>query len=98
MGVCAVGDDLSILVGQHLRSEFLDLFGWDVQGSGDMGFTIAFRCERLDHRDLFPSSFDFSSFVEIVLAILISKCLILIMQVAKAWLDSQQRISRCLCA
>src|SRR5882762_2152933 len=34
----AVGDDLSILVGQQLRSEFFDLFRGDVQGSGKVGF------------------------------------------------------------
>src|SRR5215831_9984912 len=53
MSVVAVSDDLSILIGQHLWSEFLDFFGWDVQGSADMGFTVAFRCERLDQGYLF---------------------------------------------
>ena len=51
MRVRAVGDNLGVLVGQHLRSQFLDLFRWDVQGSGEMGFSIAFRRERLDYRD-----------------------------------------------
>ena len=34
MRVRAVGDNLSILFGQHLWSEFLDPFGRDVQSSG----------------------------------------------------------------
>src|ERR1700675_192527 len=38
-----VGDDLSIFVGQQLRGEFLDTFRWNVQGSGDVRFTVTFR-------------------------------------------------------
>ena len=51
MRVRAVRDNLSILFGQHLWSEFLDPFGWDVQSSGEMGFSIAFRREGLDDGD-----------------------------------------------
>jgi len=47
----AVGDDLSILVGQQLRSEFFDLFRGDVQRSGNMRFTVAFRRKGLDDFD-----------------------------------------------
>src|SRR6266704_357760 len=43
----AVGDDLSILVLQQLRSEFFDLFRGDVQGSGKVGLAVAFRRKRL---------------------------------------------------
>ena len=42
MHVRAVGDDLGILVGQQLRGEFLDSFGWNVQCSGNMGFAKTF--------------------------------------------------------
>ena len=48
MGARAVGDDLSILVGQQLRSEFFDLFRGHVQRSGKVGFAVAFRCKRLN--------------------------------------------------
>jgi len=51
MPVCAVGDDLSVLVGQQLRGDFLDAFWRNVQGAGDMGFAVAFRSEGLDQRD-----------------------------------------------
>ena len=51
MIVRAVGDDLGVLVGQQLRSEFLNAFRRDVQGSGDMCFAVAFRREGLDYRD-----------------------------------------------
>jgi len=44
----AVGDDLSILVGQQSRSEFFDLFRGDVQRSGEVGLAVAFRGKRLD--------------------------------------------------
>src|SRR5258708_20547791 len=47
----AVGDDLSILVGQQLRSEFFDLFRGDVQGSGKVGLSLAFRRKRLNDCD-----------------------------------------------
>jgi hypothetical protein len=47
MRACAVGDDLSILVRQQLRSEFFDLFRGDVQRSGKVGFAVAFRRKRL---------------------------------------------------
>ena len=47
----AVGDDLSILVGQQLRCEFFDLFWRNVQRSGNMGFAVAFRREGLDDLD-----------------------------------------------
>jgi hypothetical protein len=53
MRVSAVGDDLSALIGQQVRGEFLDPFGRNVQGSGDMRFMVAFRREGLDHRDAF---------------------------------------------
>ena len=59
MIVRAVGDDLGVLVGQQLRSKFLDAFGRDVQRTGDMRFTIAFGRKRLDHRDLFLVKFGF---------------------------------------
>jgi hypothetical protein len=42
----AVGDDLSIIVRQQLRSEFFDLFGRDIQRSGKVGFAVAFRRKR----------------------------------------------------
>jgi hypothetical protein len=42
----AVGDDLGILVGQQLRSEFFDLFRGDVQRSGKVGFSVAFWRKR----------------------------------------------------
>jgi len=51
MRVRAVGDDLSILVGQQLGCQFFDLFSWDVQGSGNMGFAKTFMREGLDHLD-----------------------------------------------
>jgi len=47
-----VGDDLSILAGQQLRSEFFDLFWRNVQRSGDMRLAVAFRREGFDNRDL----------------------------------------------
>src|SRR6266853_2469137 len=47
----AVGDDLSILVGQQLRSEFFDLFRGYVQRSGNVGFAVAFRRKRLNDLD-----------------------------------------------
>jgi len=58
-GVCAgvsmrvrtVGDDLSISVGQQLWSKFFDLFGWDVQSSGYVRLSVAFRCKRLDDHE-----------------------------------------------
>src|SRR5437660_5174900 len=43
----AVGDDLSILVGHQLRSEFFDLFRGDVQGYGKVGLAVAFSRKRL---------------------------------------------------
>ena len=43
MRVGAVGDDLSVLVGQQLRSEFLDPFGRNVQSSGNVCFAVTFR-------------------------------------------------------
>jgi hypothetical protein len=49
--VSAVSNDLSILVGQQLGCEFLDLFRWDVQCPGNMGFVVPFRRERLDQLD-----------------------------------------------
>ena len=51
MIVRAVGDDLSVLVGQQLRREFFDTFRWYVQSSRQMGFSVAFRREGLDYRD-----------------------------------------------
>jgi len=51
MRVRAVGDDLNVLCGQQLRCEFLDPFGRNVQGSGDMRFAVAFRREGLDDLD-----------------------------------------------
>jgi hypothetical protein len=51
MRVRTVGDDLSILCGQHVWSEFLHPFRRNVQGSGDMRFSVAFRRKRLDYRD-----------------------------------------------
>src|SRR5579872_4357866 len=59
MIVRALGDDLGVLVGQRLRSEFLNPFRWDFKGSGDMRFAVAFGRERLDHRDLFLVKFGF---------------------------------------
>ena len=72
MIVRAVRDDLGVLVGQQLRSEFLYAFRWDVQGSGDAlrgsssgaSVSITVTC--------FCSSLDFRFLVEIVLSILIS--------------------------
>jgi hypothetical protein len=69
----AVGDDLSILVGQQLRSEFFDLFRGDVQRSGKVGFAVAFRRKRFYDLDgAFRSSLALRSAVEMVLSILIS--------------------------
>ena len=62
MIVRAVGDDLGVLVGQNLRSEFLDAFGWDVQRTGDVRLAIAVGRERLDHRDLLLVKFGFQVF------------------------------------
>jgi hypothetical protein len=73
MIVRAVGANLGVLVGQQLRSEFLNAFGRDVQGSG-----IRASRKRSGARVsttvilCFLSSFDFRSLVEIVLSILIS--------------------------
>jgi hypothetical protein len=44
-------DDLSISVGQQLWSKFFDLFGWDVQSSGYVRLSVAFRCKRLDDHE-----------------------------------------------
>ncbi len=67
---------LSISVRQQPWREFLDPFSRNIQSSGEMGFSVAFRREGLDYRDsLFLSSFDFRSLVEIVLSILISSML-----------------------
>jgi hypothetical protein len=56
----AIGNDLSILVGQQLRSEFLDPFGRDVQRSGKVGFAVTFGRKRLYDRDrVFPIQFGF---------------------------------------
>ena len=62
MRVRAVGDNLSVLVGQNLRGKFLDVFGRDVQRAGDVRFAITFWRERLDHRDLFLVKFGFQVF------------------------------------
>ena len=62
MIVRAVRDNLGVLVGQNLRSEFLYAFRWDVQGSGDVRFAITFWRERLDYRDLFLVKFGFQVF------------------------------------
>jgi hypothetical protein len=43
MRVRTVGDDLDVFVGQQLWSKLADLFGRDVQGSGDMRFAVTFR-------------------------------------------------------
>jgi hypothetical protein len=53
MRVSTVGDDLGVFVGQQLRCDFLDSFGRNVQGSGDMCFAVAFRREGLHDRDAF---------------------------------------------
>jgi hypothetical protein len=42
----AVGDDLGILVGQQLLSEFFDLFRGDVYRSGKVGFSVPFWRKR----------------------------------------------------
>src|ERR1017187_8237432 len=56
----AVGDDLSILARQQLRSEFFDSFWRNVQRSGKMGFAVAFRRKRLYDRDrVFPIQLGF---------------------------------------
>src|SRR3984885_3103978 len=44
MIVRAVGDDLSVLARQQLWGEFFDPLRRNVQGSGDMRFTVTFRC------------------------------------------------------
>jgi hypothetical protein len=63
MSVRAVGDDLSFLVGQHLRGKFLNTFRWNVQRSGDMSFSVTFGRESLDKRDsLLPTEFRFEVF------------------------------------
>jgi hypothetical protein len=51
MRVCAVGDDFSVLIGQQLRSEFLDPLRRDIQSSWDMRFAVSFGRERLDNSD-----------------------------------------------
>jgi len=51
MRVRAISDDLSVLARQQLWSKFPDLFGRDVQSSGEMGFSIAFRREGLNYHD-----------------------------------------------
>jgi len=43
MRVSAVGNDLNVLVGQQPECKFLDLFRWNVQRSGNVGFAVAFR-------------------------------------------------------
>jgi len=62
MRVRTVGDDLSIFVGQQLWGKFFNLFRWYVQRSGEMGFSIAFRREGFDYRDLFLVKFGFQVF------------------------------------
>lgn len=52
MTVRAVGDDLRVLVGQHLRGKFIDLFRRDVQRSGDVRLAILFRGQSFDNGDL----------------------------------------------
>ena len=68
MRVCAVGEDLGVLVRQ--QGEFLDLFGWDVQRAGDVRFAITFGAGASTTVTGFLSSLDFKSFVEIVTSIL----------------------------
>src|SRR6267143_250345 len=51
MSVRAVGHNFSILIGQHLRCKFLDFVRRNIQGSGNVGFTVALRCKRLNHLD-----------------------------------------------
>src|SRR6202049_4990844 len=51
MRVRAVGYDFSILIGQYLWCKFLDFVGRNVQGSGNVGFAVAFRGKRLNHLD-----------------------------------------------
>jgi hypothetical protein len=55
MRVRAIGDDLSVLVGQHLWCEFFDLFRWNIQRSGEVCFAVPFGRERLDDVDRFFS-------------------------------------------
>ena len=51
----AVGDDLSILVGQQLGCEFLNFLWGDVQRTGKVGFAVTFGRKRLYDRDrVFP--------------------------------------------
>jgi hypothetical protein len=76
MRVRTVGDDLSISVGQQLWSKFFDLFGWDVQSSGYVRLSVAFRCEGLDYRDsLLLVEFRLQVFGRNVLSILLSSML-----------------------
>jgi hypothetical protein len=51
MRIRAVVNNLSILFGQHLWSEFLDPFRRNIQRSGYVRLSVAFRCKRLDYRD-----------------------------------------------
>jgi hypothetical protein len=59
MTVGAVCDNFSILVGQRLWGEFLDAFGRDVQGSGNVGFLVSLRRECFDHGDFLSVEFGF---------------------------------------
>jgi NAD(P)-dependent dehydrogenase (short-subunit alcohol dehydrogenase family) len=47
------GIQLMTFVGQQLRCDFLDSFGRNVQGSGDMRCAVAFWREGLHDRDAF---------------------------------------------
>src|SRR5207245_8748507 len=51
MRVRAIGDDLSVLARQQLWGKFFNLFRRHIQGTGEMGFSVAFRREGLDYRD-----------------------------------------------
>src|SRR4029077_11439510 len=59
MIVRAVCDNFSVLVRQHLWSEFLDAFRWNVHCSRNVCFSVALWREGLDNGDLLSVEFGF---------------------------------------
>ena len=63
MTVRTVGDDRGAFVGQQLGCEFLNAFGRDVQGSGNVCLAVAVGRERLNQSDsFFALAFPFELF------------------------------------
>ena len=48
MSVCAVCDNLNVLVGEQPRSDFLNPVWGNVQCAGKVGFAVTLRSKRLD--------------------------------------------------